>query len=84
MTISVVQLTIGQPLFAECNFSSTRQRSSLPNAKKTLGKKNTQQTGSLPSVKKTLGSLFAECFFGTRQRVCLPSVFCFTLGKQEL
>jgi hypothetical protein len=36
--------------FAECFFSGTRQRSSLPLGKKTLGKE-----AVLPSAKKTLG-----------------------------
>jgi hypothetical protein len=31
-------------------FSGTRQRSYLPSAKKTLGKKNTRQTSYLPSI----------------------------------
>ena len=56
-------------LFAECFFSGTRQRASLPSAKeKMLGKKKTlDKEGSLSSVKKT-----------TRQRPSLPSVFFYT------
>jgi hypothetical protein len=52
--------------FAECFFSGTRQRSSLPSVtQKTLGK-----------IKHSAKKLFAECFiFDTRQRVSLPSVF---------
>ena len=56
--------------FAECQKNNTRQISSLPSVKKTLGKdalcrvskKNTRQRDSLPSVKKySANSLFAEC-----------------------
>jgi hypothetical protein len=51
--------------FAECFFSDTRQKSSLPSdTQKTLGKRK-------HSVKK----LFVECFFDTRQKTSLPSVF---------
>jgi hypothetical protein len=52
--------------FAECFFSGTRQRSSLPSVtQKTLGK-----------IKHSAKKLFAECFIlDTRQRVSLPSVF---------
>jgi hypothetical protein len=51
--------------FVECFFSGTRQKSSLPSdTQKTLGKRK-------HSAKK----LFAECFFDTRQKVSLPSVF---------
>ena len=68
--------------FAECNFSSTRQRASMPSVmQKTLGKEhlclNTRQRSSLPSV-ILLGTSVS---FGTRQRSSLPSVFL-ALGKK--
>jgi len=65
-------------------FYDTRQRRSLPSAKKTLGK-----ASSLPSVKKNsaktcrvfflckepslLSVFFSKYFFGTRQRGSLPN-----------
>jgi len=80
-------------------FSGTRQRASLPSAKeKTLGKKKHSAKRVLCRVSKKhsacwvpsvfffdtrQSTIFAECFFDTRQRPSLPSAKKETLGKEN-
>jgi len=54
--------------FAKCNFSGTRQRSSLPSAKK----------------KHSANKLFAECFLWHSAKKVFAECFTLALGKESL